>query len=401
VAARAEDAVRAEYVTRRARSLFFGAFAAFVAVALAFALPRHPALDAAGAVVSLAAGVLLAHARPRAMLAVAGLAAAGVAALGSGQAGNVGWFAVCVLAGWTVLAGGRWVGLAFWAGSLLLFGGEALADHDPGWAAWAIGTTATTVATLAVMHERALVTQLRAAQAGLAERSRAEERSRIARELHDVIAHSLTVSLLHISSARLAVEYDPADAARALDEAERLGRASLNEVRSIVGMSGASAGARAGAGAGAGAGARAGAGAGAASGEAIAAPAPGIDTLGELVDQLRRAGADVSLTIEGNLERAPATTGSTVYRIVQESLTNAAKHAPGSPVTVRVIASPGDIELTVDSAGAPGTGAGMGLTTMRERAEAVGGRCAAGPHGTGWRVQATLPIAAASERARA
>ena len=89
---------------------------------------------------------------------------------------------------------------------------------------------------LLVRHELELVEQLRAAQAGLAERARAEERNRIARELHDVIAHTLTVSLLHVTSARLAVEHDPADAGRALAEAERLGRESLTEVRTTIGL---------------------------------------------------------------------------------------------------------------------------------------------------------------------
>jgi len=368
VAARAEEAVRAEYMTRRARWLAFGALAAFVVVGLVTRLPRDPALDAVAVVVSLGAGVVLVHTDGRAVLLPAALAAAGVAALGSGFAGNVGWFAVCVLAGWTGFTGGRSVGLAFWAACLVLFGGEALADHDPGWAAWAIGTTFSTLSALVVQFERSLVEQLRAAQAGLAERSRAEERNRIAGELHDVIAHSLTVSLLHVSSARLAVEYDPADAIRALDEAERLGRQSLNEVRSIVGMSRS------------------------ATGETIAAPVPRVDGVAELVEEFQRAGADVSLSVDGDLTRVPATTGSTAYRIVQEALTNAAKHAPGSPVTVRLVAAPALVELAVDSAGTPGAGAGMGLTTMRERAQAVGGRCVAGPEGDGWRVHATLPV---------
>ncbi|MDQ6806323.1 MAG: histidine kinase, partial [Actinomycetota bacterium] len=232
-------------------------------------------------------------------------------------------------------------------------------------------------AALAVQHERSLLEQLRAAQSGLAERSRAEERNRIARELHDVIAHSLTVSLLHVSSARLAVEYDPADAARALEEAERLGRQSLSEVRSIVGMSRSD------------------------TGEPLTAPAPRIDGVTELVEQFRRAGAEISLSMDGDLTRVPATTGSTVYRIAQESLTNAVKHAPGSPVTVRLLAERRRIELTVDSTGAPREGAGMGLETMRERAEAVGGRCAAGPQGEGWRVHATLPVEGSPGRAGA
>jgi len=360
-------------MTRRARWLAFGALAAFVVIGLAIRLPRDPALDAAATAVALGAGVLLVRGGTGPMLVYAALATAGVAALGSGSAGNVGWFAVCVLAGWTALAGGRWVGVAFWAGALLLFGGEALADHDPGWAAWAVGTTFSTLSAVVVQHERSLLEQLRAAQAGLAERSRAEERGRIARELHDVIAHSLTVSLLHVSSARLAVEYDPADAARALEEAERLGRQSLSEVRSIMGMSRSD------------------------GDGAIAAPVPRIDGVRELVEDFRRAGADISLTVEGDLTRVPATTGSTVYRIAQESLTNAAKHAPGSAVAVILIVEPSVIELTVNSAGAPGAGAGMGLETMRERARAVGGRCAAGPEGDGWRVHATLPVQATAE----
>ncbi len=361
-------------MTRRARWLAFGALAGFVVVGLAIRLPLEPALAGVATAVSLAAGVLLVLAGGRAVLVWAALATGGVALLGSGSAANVGWFAVCVLAAWCVLAAGRTAGLTFLAASLLLFGGEAWFHHDPGWGAWAAGTTFSVVAALFVQHERSLLEQLRAAQAGLAERSRAEERNRIARELHDVIAHSLTVSLLHVSSARLAIEYDPGDAARALEEAERLGRHTLNEVRSIVGMSRSD------------------------GGDAVSAPAPRIDGVGELVEQFQRAGADVSLSVDGDLTRVPATTGSTVYRIAQESLTNAAKHAPGSPVAVRLIAEPQRVDLTIDSAGAPQEGSGMGLVTMRERAEAVGGRCAAGPQGEGWRVHATLPVEGSPER---
>jgi len=356
-------------MTGRARWLAFAAFAAFVLVGLAVRLPADPALSALATIVSLGAGVLLARAGTRTILLWSALATAGVATVASGTASNVGWFALCVLAGWCVLAGGPRLGGIYWLGVLLLFGGEFLwTGHDPGWAAWAAGCTFSAVAAVLVCRERLLVEQLRAAQAGLAERSRVEERSRIARELHDVIAHSLTVSLLHVSSARLAVEYDPADAARSLAEAERLGRQSLNEVRSIIGVRGSD------------------------SGDAIAAPVPGIDGVHELIDGLRLAGADVSLTVDGDIARVPATTGSTVYRIAQESLTNAAKHAPGSPVAVRVLAEGDLVELVVDSAGAPSEGTGMGVRTMRERAEAVGGRCTAGPEGQGWRVRATLPV---------
>jgi Histidine kinase len=102
---------------------------------------------------------------------------------------------------------------------------------DPGWGAWLAGSTLTVLAGLLIGHEISLVAQLRAAQAGLADQARTAERNRIARELHDVLGHTLTVSLLHVQSARLAVEHDPADAARSLAEAERLGRECLAEVR--------------------------------------------------------------------------------------------------------------------------------------------------------------------------
>jgi signal transduction histidine kinase len=371
VAARADQPVRAEFVTRYAEWLGFAALTAFVLVGLVVRLPDDAAPAIVGAGVSLAAGALLAamSKSSRAALAWAALATAGVATMASGSSSNVGWFAVCVLAAWCVLAGGRSAGLIYWAGTLLLFAGEWLwAVHDPGWGAWVAGDTFAVVAALFVLHERDLVVQLRAAQEGLVERSRAEERNRIARELHDVIAHSLTVSLLHVASARLAVEYDPADAARSLAEAERLGRQSLSEVRSIMGVPNSQ------------------------SGDGIAAPVPGIEGVHELIARLTSAGAEVSLAVEGDIACVPATTGSTVYRIAQESLTNAAKHAPGAPVTVRMVADGDRVELVVDSAGAPGDGAGMGVLTMRERAQAVGGRCTAGPAGDGWRVHATLPM---------
>jgi signal transduction histidine kinase len=226
-----------------------------------------------------------------------------------------------------------------------------------------------------VRREQALVAQLRAAQAGLADRARAEERNRIARELHDVIAHSLTVSLLHLASARMAVRFDPADAERALAEAERLGRASLDEVRATVGLLKADGGAD----------------------EGPAAPLPGMTGIPDLVERFRAAGAPVTLTVDGDADAVPATTGLAVYRIVQEALTNAAKHAGGAPVTVTVAVG-ADVGVRVDSAGRPRHGHGLGMDSMRERAESLGGTLTAGPGGRGWLVSAALPLPAARER---
>jgi signal transduction histidine kinase len=289
--------------------------------------------------------------------------------LGHGMSSNLGWFGVCLLTGWCVLAGSRREAVAYWVAVMLLFAAEWVwVKPDPGWGAWLAGVTLTAAFSMLIRHDRDLLRQLRQAQAGLAERARAQERNRIARELHDVIGHTLTVSLLHVQSARLAVEHDPADAARALAEAERLGRECLAEVRTTVGMLREDDTAD------------------------RTAPLPGVGGLPALVEQFRSAGADVTLAVDGDIAAVPATTGLAVYRIAQEALTNAVKHAPGAPTEVRLRVSPGEVTLTADSRAVPGQGTGLGVVSMRERAESVGGSCEAGPGGRGWLVRATLPV---------
>jgi signal transduction histidine kinase len=309
------------------------------------------------------------------VLLYAAVATAGIAVLGNGVSSNIGWFTVCLLAAFCVLAGTRREGLAYWAGTMLLFASEWLwGQPDPGWGAWLAGTTLTVAFSLLIRHDRDLLRRLRLAQAGLAEQARVQERNRIARELHDVIGHTLTISLLHVQSARLAVEHDPADAARALAEAERLSRECLAEVRITVGMLRED--------------------------EAAdrSAPLPGASGLPALVEQFRAAGADVTLTVEGDVAGLPATTGLAAYRIAQEALTNAAKHAPGAPTEVRLRVSPSEATLTADTRAVPGrgpgadAGPGLGMVSMRERAESVGGSCEAGPGGRGWLVRAWLPL---------
>jgi signal transduction histidine kinase len=348
-------------------------FTVFVAIGLARMNPS-PAVAAAAAIVAASAGVVLAQQR-RPLLAYAAVATGGVAILGHGLPSNVGWFAVCLLGAWCVLTGTRRDGLVYWAAAVALFAAEWLwVEPDPGWGAWIAGTTLSVLAALLIRHEIDLVSQLRAAQARLSERARAEERNRIARELHDVIAHTLTVSLMHVTSARLAVEHDLADAARALAEAERLGRESLAEVRLAVGMLHQDGD----------------------TGET--APLPSAGDLPALVARFRSAGADVTLTVDGDTGRLPATTGLAIYRILQEALTNAVKHAPGSPTAVRLAVEANAVRLAVDSAAEPGTGTGMGVPSMRERAKSLGGSCQAGPGGRGWLVQATLPLDATRRR---
>jgi signal transduction histidine kinase len=345
-----------------------GVFVLFTAagiVRVALDNPTRAALAGALAIVLGTVAIL-----DGAMLLVPALvgATAGIALLGHATASNVCWFAIPVLVGWCAMTAALPVAVGYTTAALLLIAGEwVFATPDPGWGAWLGGTCFSVVGCYLGSRQRELVLELRAAQAGLAARAQAEERNRIARELHDVIAHSLTVSLLHVSSARLALADAPETAAHALDEAERLGRASLDEVRHAVGLL------------------RADGDAGATS------PLPGAPDVPALLDRFRGAGADVRSSVEGSLSTVPATVGLATYRILQEALTNAVKHAPRATATVRITVLDDAVELSIDSSGAPQRGSGLGLIGMRERAEALGGSCTAGPGGSGWLVRAELP----------
>jgi len=319
-------------------------------------------------------------------LGASAVTAAAVGVLCTGHSGNPGWFAFCLLVWWSAMLAGA--APATWLAGAMV---AALAVEwivradDAGWANWIAGTLFTLVVTLLARRQGELLEELRAAQAGLADRARAEERNRIARELHDVIGHALTVSLLHVTSARLALADDPDDAVASLAEAERLAQRSLAEVRRAVGLM--------------------------RDDDAQVTPLPGVDDVEALVVSVRRAGTPVALEVVGRPDGLPATSGLTIYRVVQEALTNVARHAPGAATTVRVEYGERTTRLTVDSAGArPGgtrggvtpdggvapegadAGApGLGLVGMRERVEVVGGRLRAGPAGSGWLVEAELP----------
>lgn len=326
--------------------------------------PPVPVVVLAAAVAVAAGILLLQRRRPLPLFAAAGSAA--IAVIAANKSSNPVWFAICLIAWWCALTSKRRVAVTYALAAIAFFAAEWLwIAPDHGWGAWIAGVTFTGLAGALIGHQLGLVAQLRAAQAGLAARARAEERNRIARDLHDVIAHTLTVSLLHVMSARLAVEHDPAEAARALAEAERLSRESLAEVRQVAGLVRASSD----------------------------SPLPGAGELPALISRFQSAGANVAFAVDGDPGKLPATVGLALYRILQEALTNVVKHAPGAPVTARITISSGQVSLDVDSLGPAGNGTGLGLVSMRERAESLGGSCEAGPSGAGWLVRATLPLA--------
>jgi signal transduction histidine kinase len=290
-----------------------------------------------------------------------------IAACGD-DSSNLGWFGICVVAGWAALDATT-VPAVVTSGVLVgMFVVEWTVLTDDGWAPWISGTVFTTVACTFARRQRDLVEQLQKAQAGLADRARAEERNRVAGEMHDVIGHALTVSLLHVSSARLALDDDPDEARASLAEAERLARESLDEVRAAVGMLREDR-------------------------PGDVSPMPSAADVTELVESFRRAGSRVALEVHGDLGVLGAGRGLAVFRIVQESLTNAIRHGDGSPVTVRVEVGDGEASVTVVNGGVVRTPSteGSGLIGMRERVEALGGRLLAGPDPVGWRVEAVLP----------
>lgn len=254
---------------------------------------------------------------------------------------------------------------------LLPFGRFLVEPEFVEWVFWSAGILLATGAGLLLQRQQALVVELRQAQSALAEEAAVQERRRIAREVHDVIAHSLTVSLLHVTAARLAVRRNPQDAEEALADAEHLGRQALNDVRRTVGLLRESDTA------------------------ATAAALPGATDLPELVQTYAAAGQEVTFECSADLAIASPAAGLALYRAVQEALANAAKHAIGAPVKVSVRLD-GDrlvAEVASGHGRASGTnGGGMGLRGMRERIEALGGTVVAGPRADGWVTSCTIPM---------
>jgi signal transduction histidine kinase len=210
----------------------------------------------------------------------------------------------------------------------------------------------------------------------------AAERARIARELHDVIAHNVSVMVVQADGASYALDADPARAREALAAISATGRQALAEMRRLLGVLRREAD----------------------SASSVRAPQPGIGELGELLDQARGAGLPVSFTVEGDPQPLPGGVALAAYRIVQESLTNTRKHAgPVTSAAVLLRYSPDTVVLTISDDGWGDLGGtvlpgapGHGMTGMRERVAIYGGSVTAGPRpGGGFEVVATLPLSLA------
>jgi len=346
------------------------------AVVGALASPHGPVVGWAGAVAAIAVAATLLLAGVSGVVLHGGLLliAAALTVQSAGVSSTLGWMGFCLIAVWAGVSSPPRMVVATTAVLLSVFVVQFAADpSEPGWAAWSTGTLFSAVTCVFARKLVVTLAELRDAQQELAIRSREEERARIAAEIHDVVGHALTVTLLHISSARLALDEGPEVAGAALAEAERLARAGLDEIRAGVGLMRAD-------------------------GHPALAPLPDAAALPALTDSYRKAGVDVSLAVTGDLSGVGGTHGLVLYRIVQEALTNATRHTAGQPVSVRVDAGADNITADVENecAGTPvtDTGPGLpgsGLRGMADRAASVGGTLTAGPTGGRWHVRAVLP----------
>ncbi|WP_432080453.1 sensor histidine kinase [Streptomyces sp. WAC 04229] len=233
-----------------------------------------------------------------------------------------------------------------------------------------------------------LTRQLRAEQADRARREVAEERVRIARELHDVVAHHIAVINVQAGLARFVFHSDARTARTALDTVEGASGEALAELRRMLGLLRAE-GVQG----------------------ADSAPAPGLGQLDEMVARVRAGGVRVELRITGAPRPLPSGMQLCVYRVVQEALTNVLKHAPGADATVELAYRTGEVTVSVTDGGrADGSREGVdsdtiaergghGLIGMRERAKLYGGTIVVGPRGEGgFGVLLTLPTPVGTAR---
>jgi signal transduction histidine kinase len=216
------------------------------------------------------------------------------------------------------------------------------------------------------------VRRVEAESGELAKEAVADERARIARELHDIVAHSVSIISLQAGAADQYVEHDPARAREHLSTVRRTASDALTEMRRLTSVLREE--------------------------PAGYQPQPGLGRVAELVDQAGAGGLDVTLTEEGERRAVPPGVDLAAFRIVQEALTNARKHAGAVAAQVRVRYSADGVEVEVANAPGPGgngDGAGHGLVGMRERVRVYGGTLETGPQdGGGYRVLARLPLEA-------
>jgi signal transduction histidine kinase len=226
----------------------------------------------------------------------------------------------------------------------------------------------------AVARQERLVLELEGTRRELAQQTLLADRRRIARDVHDFVGHTLAALMLHVTGARHVLRRDPEAAEEALRAAEGMGRRSMDELRRTVALLRSE------------------------DERGVAPPLPSATEIGTLVEQARAGGLAAEFRRRGDPARIPAGVGVAVYRIAQESLANAARHAPQARTVLSLDVVAGQVCLVAKTSGPVGAGAHepgrprYGLIGMRERATALGGEFAAGPTPDGWRVRCRIPL---------
>jgi signal transduction histidine kinase len=227
-----------------------------------------------------------------------------------------------------------------------------------------------------------LMAELEATRRELARQAVLAERRGISRDVHDLVGHGLAAVMLQVTSARHVLRRDPASAGEALLEAEEIGRRSMEDLRrTLTALRSDDDEA------------------------AVATPLPSAREIAALVEEARATGLAVELTVRGDLSSIVQSVGAALYRVAQESLANAARHAPKAKTTLQLEVADGQVSLVAETVGPLETATGdpqarprYGLVGMRERAAALGGEFAAGPTLAGWTVTCRLPTGAMGEK---
>ena len=264
---------------------------------------------------------------------------------------------------------------AFGAAALIAFEfgrGSTTVLPIPGWLAPFLLIGFAFLAGRAIANQAAQIVQLRRDRSAAVKEAAEDERRRIARELHDVIAHSVGVMVVQAGAARHVLAEKPGAAEESLRAVETSGHDAMAELRRLLGVLGND------------------------GREPPLTPQPGIDKLDSLVARVREAGLPVSLRVEGGAGSVPPGVDVAAFRIVQEALTNALKYAGGASTEAVVRISDDAVDIDVVDQGvmvAPSDGVGRGLAGMRERVAVFGGTIDAGRRdGGGYAVHAHLPL---------
>jgi signal transduction histidine kinase len=247
-------------------------------------------------------------------------------------------------------------------------------------AIWVMGIVFPWAMSRAFVRQERLADQLEDTQRQLAEQALVAERREIARDVHDFVGHGLAAVMLQVTSARHVLRRDPAAAEEALRSAEEVGRRSMQELRRTVALLRSD------------------------DETGVEPPLPSVAEIPSLVDHARAAGLAVELHMRGDLSSIPPSVGVAAYRITQEALANAARHAPRARTAVGLELTNGRVVIVAETEGPVEASSAerqrprYGLVGMQERATALGGEFTAGPTPSGWRVSCHLPVVDGSNR---